>query len=107
MHEFLSAAHIPRLLSLLGILPEETTVFIVGFAELEKKIAPERIGCGTRQLLVLANVSRHVHFAPVHIQPDSRMEESLQVVGALPDSDERAAALDSLLGDLLGYGRRG
>jgi len=106
-HEFLGAAHIPRLLSLLGVPPEEITVFIVGFAELEKKIAPERIGYGTRQLLVLANVSRHMHFAPVHIHADARIEEGLQVVGALQDVNERAGALDGLFADLLGYSRGG
>mmetsp|Transcript_82237 Transcript_82237/g.228218 ORF Transcript_82237/g.228218 Transcript_82237/m.228218 type:complete len:111 (-) Transcript_82237:57-389(-) len=80
-------------------------VFIVGFAELEKKITPERIGCGTSQLLVLANVSRHTHVAPVTLPSDPRIKEGLQVVGALRDARERAEALDGLLTELLGYGQ--
>mmetsp|Transcript_73364 Transcript_73364/g.166294 ORF Transcript_73364/g.166294 Transcript_73364/m.166294 type:complete len:320 (-) Transcript_73364:29-988(-) len=101
--QFLNTAHMPRVLALLGVTAEETTVFVVGFAELEQCIAPERCGRGTARLLVLANVSRHAHFAPVFVEEDGRIGDGLKTISALEDAKEREEALDSLFGGLLGY----
>mmetsp|Transcript_39311 Transcript_39311/g.108432 ORF Transcript_39311/g.108432 Transcript_39311/m.108432 type:complete len:322 (+) Transcript_39311:68-1033(+) len=105
--DFLRVTHVPRLLALMGASPETATVCVLGFAELQQELAPERTGSGTERLLVLAGVSRHSHFAPVFTGADPRIAEGLCVVGALQDSQEREEALDGLLAELLGYGRGG
>ena len=99
------SAHVPPILTLLGALPEATTVYVLGFAELHMRITPERVGRCAGQLLVIANVSRHTHFARFFIVEDrNRISEGLQVIKLIDDSAQREQALDGLVRDLLGFG---